>query len=78
MLDIIAAVLSGGRATHEIPPDPLQETALSQVFIAVDVTSLDPAGTTLSTVEAIVETSMPPEMTSGIQASGRWRSANAT
>ena len=55
MLDIIAAVLSGGRATHEIPPDSLQETALSQVFIAADFTSRDRAGTALSTVEKIVE-----------------------
>jgi 3-dehydro-L-gulonate 2-dehydrogenase len=54
MLDILAAVLSGGRATHEIAPDPLQETALSQVFIAIDVASLDPAGAALSPVEAIL------------------------
>jgi 3-dehydro-L-gulonate 2-dehydrogenase len=55
MLDILAALLSGGRATHQIPPESLQETALSQVFIAVDITSLDRDGTTLSTVEGIVE-----------------------
>jgi 3-dehydro-L-gulonate 2-dehydrogenase len=35
-LDLVAAILSGGRATHEIPPDPELESALSQVFIAID------------------------------------------
>lgn len=40
LLDIIAALLSGGRATHEIPADPERETGLSQVFIAIDAASL--------------------------------------
>src|SRR5207302_2106434 len=40
MLDMIASILSGGRATHDIPPDPERETRLSQVFIAIDPSSL--------------------------------------
>lgn len=36
MLDIIATMLAGGRATHQIPPNSERETALSQVFIAID------------------------------------------
>jgi len=40
VLDIIAATLAGGRATHEIPSDPEGETGLSQVFIAIDPSSL--------------------------------------
>jgi 3-dehydro-L-gulonate 2-dehydrogenase len=40
MLDLVAAALSGGRATHEIATDPLHETELSQVFIAIDPASL--------------------------------------
>jgi len=36
VLDIIAAALAGGRATHEIGADPEHETGLSQVFIAID------------------------------------------
>ncbi len=40
MLDLVAASLSGGRATHEIQVDPLRETELSQVFLAFDPTSL--------------------------------------
>ena len=35
LLDIVGAVLSGGLATHQISPDPLSETDLSQVFIAM-------------------------------------------
>jgi len=40
VLDIIAAALAGGQATHEIPADPERETGLSQVFIAIDAASL--------------------------------------
>jgi len=40
MLDMIADVLSGGRATHEIPARPEEETGVSQVFVAIDVASL--------------------------------------
>jgi len=36
---MIAAMLSGGLATHQIPQDPERETGLSQFFVA-----LDPAG----------------------------------
>lgn len=40
MLDLMAAILSGGRATHEVTPTPETETGLSQVFIAFDVSAL--------------------------------------
>jgi 3-dehydro-L-gulonate 2-dehydrogenase len=40
MLDLVAAALSGGRATHQIETDSLHETRLSQVFIAVNPSSL--------------------------------------
>ncbi len=36
MLDMLAAVLSGGVATHQIPPDSLREVGISQVFLAID------------------------------------------
>ena len=35
VLDAIAAALSAGNATHQIPKDPLYETGLSQFFLAV-------------------------------------------
>lgn len=39
-LDLFAAMLSGGKSTHEISRDPLRETALSQCFLAIDPTHL--------------------------------------
>jgi 3-dehydro-L-gulonate 2-dehydrogenase len=46
LLDMVAALLSGGRATHQIEPVPERETKLSQVFIAVDPAALNPAAST--------------------------------
>jgi 3-dehydro-L-gulonate 2-dehydrogenase len=40
VLDMIAAMLSGGLATHQIPTDPNRETGLSQIFLAIDPTNL--------------------------------------
>ena len=39
-LDALAAALSAGYATHQIPRNPEEETQLSQVFIAVDPATL--------------------------------------
>jgi 3-dehydro-L-gulonate 2-dehydrogenase len=36
MLDLVAAMMSLGKGTHEIANDPLRETDLSQVFVAID------------------------------------------
>ena len=44
VLDVLGAMLADGRATNEIPNDPLQEAGQSQVFIAMApsaLTSLD-------------------------------------
>jgi 3-dehydro-L-gulonate 2-dehydrogenase len=41
MLDLLAALLSGGKATHQITADPDRETMLSQVFIALNPAQLD-------------------------------------
>ena len=54
MLDMMAALLSGGRATHEIPADPEHETGLSQVFIAVDAASLATQDEASRMIDAIV------------------------
>ena len=43
-LDLFAAMLSGGLATHQLPLDPLKEAGLSQFFLAIDPTTFaDPA-----------------------------------
>ena len=36
MLDMFAAMLSGGQATHQIASDPERESGLSQCFVAID------------------------------------------
>ena len=54
LLDMMAALLSGGRATHQIPADPERETGLSQVFIAVDAASLTTQDEASRMIDAIV------------------------
>jgi 3-dehydro-L-gulonate 2-dehydrogenase len=39
VLDLLAAMLSGGRATHQIPQEPTRESGTSQVFLAIDPTT---------------------------------------
>jgi len=41
MLDLLAAMLSGGKATHQIIADPNRENGQSQVFVTFNVSSLD-------------------------------------
>jgi 3-dehydro-L-gulonate 2-dehydrogenase len=40
VLDMLAAMLSGGLATHQIPLDPGRESGISQVFLAIDPGSI--------------------------------------
>lgn len=54
VLDMIAALLSGGRSTHEIPPIPERETGQSQVFIAIDPSEVGGAGDRSDIVDRIV------------------------
>ncbi|HEY4382106.1 MAG TPA: 3-dehydro-L-gulonate 2-dehydrogenase [Acidobacteriaceae bacterium] len=39
LLDMFAAMLSGGRAAHDIPQVPTQESGVSQVFLVIDPTT---------------------------------------
>ena len=55
VLDAIAALLANGRATHEIPIHPEQETGLSQVFIAIEADSAVGAGNAGRIADAVVE-----------------------
>lgn len=43
MLDLLATILSDGRATYQIPPIPERESMVSQVFLAIDFATLDPS-----------------------------------
>jgi len=54
MLDLVAAVLANGLATHQVPTDPLQETGLSQVFIAFDASALGDPGATARIADQII------------------------
>ena len=40
VLDMLAAMLSGGNTAHQIPLDPFRETGLSQIFLAIDPSSI--------------------------------------
>ncbi len=55
ILDSLAALLSGGNATHQITPDSYEETALSQVFLAFDLPSIDKGGLAAQVRNQIIE-----------------------
>lgn len=40
VLDMLAAMLSGGKATHDIPQVPTRESGVSQIFLAIDPASV--------------------------------------
>jgi 3-dehydro-L-gulonate 2-dehydrogenase len=52
VLDMMAAMLSLGKATHQIAPDSLRETAVSQTFLAMNPEALGGGG---KIADAIVE-----------------------
>jgi 3-dehydro-L-gulonate 2-dehydrogenase len=55
MLDMVAAMLSGGLAAHQIPRDPIHETAISQIFLAVDPRSMGQTSELDTIAEGIIE-----------------------
>ena len=40
VLDMLAAMLSGGLASHEIPREPTRESGVSQIFLAIDPSTI--------------------------------------
>jgi len=54
VLDMMAAMLSGGLATHQIPKDPERETGISQFFLALDPAGLGPEGAAAEIADGIV------------------------
>ena len=61
MLDMLAALLSGGQATHEIKPEILQETGLSQTFLAFDLRSIDKDKASAELINRIIEFVQGPD-----------------
>jgi 3-dehydro-L-gulonate 2-dehydrogenase len=55
VLDLVAALLSGGSATHQISSDPIDESSLSQVFVALDLASIDKDGIAEDLARRVVE-----------------------
>jgi len=55
LLDMVAALLSGGRATHQITPIPERETNISQVFLALDPGTVAPSGSHDNIADEIIE-----------------------
>ena len=45
MLDLFAAALAGGLATHQLPCDPLLESGISQFFLAIDLSTFSALST---------------------------------
>jgi 3-dehydro-L-gulonate 2-dehydrogenase len=61
MLDLLASVLSGGQATHQIKANSLEETALSQMFLAFDLQAIDKDPASAELVNQIIEFMRGPE-----------------
>lgn len=55
MLDAAAVLLSGGMATHQVPADPIQESGLSQVFVAFAPSRLYPPNESERILDELVE-----------------------
>jgi 3-dehydro-L-gulonate 2-dehydrogenase len=53
VLDMIAAVLSGGLATHQIPKDPERESGISQFFLAIDPAGLGSGGAAADIADSV-------------------------
>ena len=54
MLDMIAAMLSLGRATHQVPADSLKEAGVSQMFIAMNPEAFGPEPRAAEIADAVV------------------------
>jgi 3-dehydro-L-gulonate 2-dehydrogenase len=65
MLDLVAALLSGGKATHQIATEPERENGLSQVFIALDASSLNPNRTPSRIADQVIEYFQLPPNSAG-------------
>ena len=64
MLDLLAASLSGGKATHQITADPNRENGQSQVFLAFEISLLDRTNSVSRIADQVIEHfQLPPNST---------------
>jgi 3-dehydro-L-gulonate 2-dehydrogenase len=68
MLDMVAAVLSGGKATHDFTVVPEEESGQSQAFVAIDAASLGAVGESQSIADRIVDALHAGAQTAGEEA----------
>ncbi len=61
MLDVLAAALSGGRATWQVPMDADADEGISQVFIAFDAGALGGPAAVAAVVDGIVDHLKAPD-----------------
>jgi 3-dehydro-L-gulonate 2-dehydrogenase len=67
MLDVLAAVLSGGQATHQVKAEILQETGLSQTFLAFELRSIDKDKASAELIKDIIEFVQRPDSSAAEQ-----------
>lgn len=62
MLDLFAAMLSGGLATHQLPADQTRDSGVSQFFLAIDPASFSSPGELDRIADAVLDSlhSVPP------------------
>lgn len=65
LLNMLASLLSGGQATHQIDPDPERETGLSQVFVAFDLSALNRNKLTAQMADEIIRHFQLPKQSNG-------------
>jgi 3-dehydro-L-gulonate 2-dehydrogenase len=51
---MIGAMLSGGLATYQIPPDPARESGQTQIFLVIDPSNLDTAAHLTQIADGII------------------------
>ncbi|WP_213807322.1 3-dehydro-L-gulonate 2-dehydrogenase [Granulicella sp. dw_53] len=55
VLDMLAAMLSGGKSTHQIPNDTARESGISQVFLAIDPSNFASASELTRIADSILD-----------------------
>lgn len=63
ILDLMAGLLSGGLFTHQVVADPEEETGLSQVFVAFDLSSLPDSKAAAELADQVIQHFQSSEQT---------------